>query len=171
MDMLLKFSVKKSLTLRERQQVAGRMQRAILTMPPGASCLLSNIFLLMVGLSVAWQKRRTTSAERRDYKFLHDTLGMNSGRGYYTFERFSQGPTIISDASRSHKYARGGWVSSWGPFDWWVYGTAARRRPIDFLEGDTVIHCLETQGKTWAQRWIPFGVHNQSFMKSAVKGR
>ena len=171
MDMLLDFSTRRSLTLRERQQVAGRMQRAILTLPPGASCLLSNIFLLMVGLSVAWQKRRTTSAERRDYRFLYDILSMNSGRGYYTFERFSEGPTINSDASRSRRYSGGGWVSSWGPFDWWIYGTAARKKPIDFLEGDTVIHCVETQGQTWARRWIPFGVDNQSFMKSAVKGR
>ena len=68
MDMLLAFSMRKTLSLRERQTVAGRMQRAVLTMPPGASCLLANIFLLMVGLSVAWQKRRTTRQERQDYK-------------------------------------------------------------------------------------------------------
>ena len=53
------------------------------------------IFLLMIGLSVAWQKRRMTSAERRDYRFLYDILSMNSGRGYYTFERFSEGRNDI----------------------------------------------------------------------------
>ena len=44
-----------------------------MTMPPGASCLLANIFLLMIGLSVAWQKRRTTRKERQDFRFFHYT--------------------------------------------------------------------------------------------------
>ena len=34
--MLREFETRRTLTLRERQQVAGRMQRAVMTMPPGA---------------------------------------------------------------------------------------------------------------------------------------
>ena len=170
MDMLLAFSLRKTLSLRERQTVAGRMQRAVLTMPPGASCLLANIFLLMVGLSVAWQKRRTTRRERQDYKFFYDVLRANYGRGYYTTDRFQEGPTVFSDASRSKKYSGGGWCSSWGPFDYWTYGTAAAKKPIDFLEGDTMICSVETQGPTWAQKLVQYKMDNQSFQRSAVKG-
>ena len=170
MDMLLAFSQRKTLSLRERQTVAGRMQRAVLTMPPGASCLLANIFLLMVGLSVAWQKRRTTRKERQDYKYFYDVLQANYGRGYYTTDRFQEGPTVFSDASRSKSYSGGGWCSSWGPFDYWVYGTAASKKPIDFLEGDTMICSVETQGPTWAQKLVQYKMDNQSFQRSAVKG-
>ena len=170
MDMLLAFSLRKTLSLSERQSVAGRMQRAVLTMPPGASCLLANIFLLMVGLSLAWQKRRTTRKERQDYKYFYDVLQANYGRGYYTTDRFEEGPTVYSDASRSKKYSGGGWCSSWGPFDYWTYGTAAARKPIDFLEGDTMICSVETQGHTWAKRLVRYKMDNQSFQKSAVKG-
>jgi hypothetical protein len=170
MDMLLAFSLRKTLSLRERQTVAGRMQRAVLTMPPGASCLLANIFLLMIGLSVAWQKRRTTRRERQDYKFFYDVLRANYGRGYYTTDRFHEGPTVFSDASRSKKYSGGGWCSSWGPFDYWTYGTAAAKKPIDFLEGDTMICSVETQGPTWAQKLVQYKMDNQSFQRSAVKG-
>ena len=74
MDMFLAFSERKTLSLHERQVAAGRMQRAVMTMPPGASCLLANIFLLMIGLSVAWQKRRTTRQERQDFRFFHYIL-------------------------------------------------------------------------------------------------
>jgi hypothetical protein len=170
MDMLLAFSMRKTLSLRERQTVAGRMQRAVLTMPPGASCLLATIFLVMTGLSVAWQKRRTTRHERKDYRYFYDVLRANYGRGYYTTDRFQEGPTVFSDASRSRKYSGGGWCSSWGPFDYWSYGTAAARKPIDFLEGDTMICSVETQGPTWAHKLVQYKMDNQSFQRSAVKG-
>jgi hypothetical protein len=92
------------------------------------------------------------------------------GRGYYTTDRFQEGPTVFSDASRSSRYAGGGWCSSWGPFDWWRYGTAAARKPIDFLEGDTMISSVESQGPTWAKKLIRYKMDNQAFQKSAVKG-
>jgi hypothetical protein len=169
MDMLLEFSTRKTLTLLERQQAAGRLRRAIMSMPPGAGCLLANIFALMVGLTVAWQKRRTTRKERQDYRYFYDILSLNLGRGYFRTDHFKEGPTVYSDASRSKKYTGGGWCSSAGPYDWWRYGTAAAKKPIDFLEGDTVVHCIESQGPSWRRQWIPFGVDNQSFEKSAEK--
>jgi len=147
------------------------MERAVKTMPPGASCLLANVFLLMVGLSLAWQKRRTTRKEREDYRFFYDVLNSNLGKGYYTTDRFQEGPTVYSDASRSSRYSGGGWCSSWGPFDYWRYGTAAARRPIDFLEGDTMICSVESQGPTWAGKIVRYNMDNQAFQKSAVKGR
>ena len=171
LDVLLAFSRRKSLTLHERQQVAGYMERAVKTMPPGASCLLANVFLLMVGLSLAWQKRRTTRKEREDYRFFHDVLNSNLGKGYYTTDRFQEGPTVYSDASRSSRYSGGGWCSSWGPYDFWRYGTAASRKPIDFLEGDTMIVSVESQGPTWKGRLVRYNMDNQAFQKSAVKGR
>ena len=92
-------------------------------------------------------------------------------KGYYTTDRFQEGPTVYSDASRSSRYSGGGWCSSWGPFDFWRYGTAASRKPIDFLEGDTMICSVESQGPTWKGRLVRYNMDNQAFQKSAVKGR
>jgi hypothetical protein len=171
MDMLADFASSTSLSLHDRQVIAGRMLRATMTMPPGARCLMSNMFTLMSGLSLPWHRRRTTRAERQDYHFLHQLLKMNTGRGYYSYERFPQGPTCLSDASRAPgKYTGGGWFTSDGWFDYFRYGSAAARKPIDFLEGDTVIHAIERQGERWRKKSIPFGIDNQAFQKSAVKG-
>ena len=170
MDMLLDFSSRRTLTLLERQQVAGRMQRAVLTMPPGAQCLMANMFVLMQGLKLPWHKRRTTAAERQDYRFFHDVLSLNLGRGYFNFDRFSEAPTIWSDASKQSRYSGGGWMSACGRADWFKYGASAARRPIDFLEGDTVVSAVEDMGPLWRRKWVPFGVDNQAFQRSAVKG-
>jgi hypothetical protein len=101
-----------------------------MTMPPGAGCLLANIFALMVGLSVAWQKRRTTRGERQDYRFFYDILTLNLGRGYFTTDRFKAGPTVYSDASRSKRYTGGGWCSSSGTYDWMKHERPHPRRGI-----------------------------------------
>ena len=50
--MLREFETRRTLTLRERQQVAGRMQRAVMTMPPGAACFMASMYSLMRGLSL-----------------------------------------------------------------------------------------------------------------------
>ena len=170
-DMLLEYSSCSSLSLLERQQVAGRMQRAVLTMPPGAACLLGEMFALMVGLSLAWHRRRTTRAERANYRFFHDVLKLNLGKGYFSYVNFSQGEMVKSDASKKRSCTGGGWFTSTGRYDWYLYGNAAARRPIDFLEGDTVVGAVERLGSGWKKQWIPFGVDNQAFQKSADKGR
>ena len=46
------------LTLGERKSLAGKMQRAILTLPPGARCLLAQTYSMMRGLTMRWQRRR-----------------------------------------------------------------------------------------------------------------
>ena len=43
LDMLQDFMTRRVLSLVERQQVAGRMIRGVMTLPPGASCFLSNM--------------------------------------------------------------------------------------------------------------------------------
>ena len=169
-EMLFEFSSRTSLSLRERQRIAGRMQRAILTMPPGAGCLLGGLFGLMVGMTLAWQRRRTTRDERSNYKFFALLLRFNSGSGYFSHDRFREGETVCSDASKSKGFTGGGWWSSGGMYDWYRYGTSAARQPIDFLEGDTVVSCVERRGHMWADCWVPFGVDNQAFQKSALKG-
>merc|ERR1712185_758536 len=80
---LLDFSRRRVLTLRDRQQVAGRMQRAVLTLPRGAACYLGNVYAMSRGLKVGAQKRRTTAAERADYATLHTLLQANAGKGYF----------------------------------------------------------------------------------------
>ena len=53
-------------------------------------------------------------AERQDYRFFYDILTLNLGRGYFTTDRFKEGPSVYSDASRSKKYTGGGWCSDLG---------------------------------------------------------
>ena len=47
------------------------------------------------------------------------------------------------------RYSGGGWVSACGAYDWFKYGSRAARRPIDFLEGDTVVACVERLAHKW----------------------
>ena len=60
--MLREFETRRTLSLRERQQVAGRMQRAVMTMPPGAACFMATMYALMRCLSHRGRSRapRTT---------------------------------------------------------------------------------------------------------------
>ena len=54
MDMLAEYATRESLTLREMQQAAGRMQRMIMTFPPGAAWMIAPLFLLMARLKLPW---------------------------------------------------------------------------------------------------------------------
>lgn len=166
MNNLLEFSSRRVLSLHERQVMAGRMQRAVMTMAPGASCLLANTYLLMSHLKFGWAKRRTTKAERDDYRFFFDVLDMNMGTGYYRFDSFKEAPEIRSDASGG-RTAGGGFVSRCGMFDHWTYGAKASKRPIDFLEGDTTVEAITRMGNAWRGCWVPFGVDNQAFQGAA----
>lgn len=170
MAQLLEFSSRSTLSLRDRQQIAGRMQRAVHTLPPGAGCLLASVFTLMCGLRLGWQKRRTTREERSSYRFFYDMLMFNSGSGFFSFEHFAEGPEVRSDASKSRAYSGGGWCSACGEYDWFKYGTSAARALIDFLEGDTVVVGLAAMGHRWFKKWIPWGVDNQAFEGSAARG-
>ena len=159
------------LTLRDRQSLGGKIQRAIMTMPPGAACLLVNCYAMTCNLTLPWHSRRTSRAERQDYAFVHDMLKFNVGSGYYSYDGFEEGPTVLSDASKSRAYTGGGYVESTGFYDFWKYGTSAARKPIDFLEGDTVLQCCRDRAHTWKGMIVHFGIDNQVFQRSAAKGR
>ena len=156
------------LTLRDRQKIAGCAQRAILTLPPGASCLLTTCYIQQRGLKLLWHSRRTTRGERLDYHFLRDMIKLNMGKGYYSFANFTTVPVILSDASDSRKYSGGGWVWAAGLYDWFVY---KGRQPIDWKEGDTVLRACEALGPLWKGCIVPFGIDNSVIERSVAKGR
>ena len=47
LDMLATFAVRDKMTLREMQSCAGRMQRAIMTLPRGAAWIIVPLFMMM----------------------------------------------------------------------------------------------------------------------------
>ena len=51
------------------------MQRAVMAMPPGASCLLANIFLLMIGLADASRPNARTGPPSGGFRGFHRTMG------------------------------------------------------------------------------------------------
>ena len=171
LDMLLDFSTRPKLTLKDLQCCAGRMQRAIMTLPPGAACLLLGIFLLMAGLRLPWHSRRTNKGVRDDMKWLHKLLKINLGRGFYSLSNFGVAPETATDASKSKKYTGGGYVSACGRYGWFKYGTSAARHCIDFLEGDTFSVCFDRMGECWRQKIVPVRIDNQAFLGSLQKGR
>ena len=168
--LLLDFAGRRSVTLHEMQSLAGKVQRAVMTLPHGAACLMANMFALMQGVNQPWQRRRTTAAVRRDWADIAELLQLNMGRGYYSYANLRRAPLVLSDASKSKAYTGGGFVSQCGRYGYWRYGTSAARKPIDYLEGDTVVHTAELIGDSWRGCLVPFGVDNQAFQLSAVKG-
>ena len=171
LQVLLDASKAVSLSLRERQSIAGKMQRGIMTLPPGAACLLVNCYRLMSGLHVSWQQRRTTRAERSDYRFVHDLLRFNQGRGYYSYDGFDIGPEMRSDASKSRDYTGGGWVTQDGHYDFFRFGGSAARKPIDFLEGFVYLEGLAANAHRWSNLFIPAALDNMAFELSLEAGR
>ena len=169
-QMLGEFATRSSLSLREMQQLAGRMQRAIITLPPGAACLLANLFALLRGLSLPWHQRRVTRATRRDFAALKELLELNLGRGYYSFDHFTRAPPVHTDASKSGHYSGGGYFSFCGRYRWWRYGMAAGKRLIDELEGDSFIVAVEDLAARWHRCVVPVHIDNRAFQLSAVKG-
>jgi hypothetical protein len=159
------------LDLKTRQSLAGKIQRAILTFPPGAACLIVNCYRQMSMLTLPWHTRRVSHDERSDYKFVHDLLQLNMGRGYYSYAGFSEGPEVCSDASKSSSLTAGGYLTSDGFGDYFKYGSAAARNPIDFLEGDTALRACVREGHKWYEMLIPFGIDNSAMQLSAANGR
>ena len=171
LEMLVDFSSRDKLTLHDMQVAAGRMHRAILTLPPGAACLLSGLFTLMAGLKLPWHLRRTTKLVKKNFRELARLLELNMGRGFYSFEHFERAPLVLSDASKSRGYTGGGWVSGCGRYSLFKYGNKASRRLIDELEGDTVLHAVERMGPHWKHKVVPFGIDNSAFQSSLAKSR
>jgi hypothetical protein len=170
-EFLLDMASRKVVTLREMQQVAGREQRAAITLMPGSRVLLANNFILMSGLRLAHHHRRTTKAWREDRLNMVRCLNENAGRGYYRYDDFLDGGDAYTDASKPAKgHAGGGYVLDTGDYHWWSFGSSTSRRPIDWLEGRTVVLCLTDQGYKWNGKMLRFHIDNSSFQASAAKG-
>ena len=170
LEMLRECEGKRSLTLRDMQRLAGRMQRALMTLPPGAACFLASLFALMRGLTLPWHQRRVSRATRRDFTAIRELLELNLGRGYYSFDQFARAPAVYTDASKSRQYTGGGYVSMCGKYRWWKYGTAAARHLIDTLEGDSFVVAVEDLGPSWRRCVVPCYIDNRDFGQSASKG-
>ena len=112
MEMLVEFGSSRSLSLKQRQVVIGRMTRAMMTLPDGAKCLMGEMLRLARGLKLPWQMRRTTRRERLDYKALHSYLEQNMGRGYFSYDQFEWGPETRGDACKGSRSAGGGYASA-----------------------------------------------------------
>ena len=82
--MLADFATRDTLTLREMQQAAGRMQRAIMTLPPGAAWLIVPLFAMMCRLKLPWHRRRPNKEVRSNFQYCHDLLAASMGRGFST---------------------------------------------------------------------------------------
>ena len=160
-----------AMTLREMQSMLGKAGRAVMTLPPGARCLLVSMFALTAGLVLPWHRRRLTRKAKQDLRVLIDLLRLAKGKGYYALSHFVPGVSIATDASRSGSFSGGGFITSDGIYDFWTYGTRAARRLIDFLEGDTVSVAIRRLCPAWSGQIISFFVDNQSFERSGEAGR
>jgi hypothetical protein len=171
LEMLAAFATRKQLTLREMQSVAGRMQRALMTFPPGAAWMLVPLFMLMCRLKLPWHARRTTREVRDNFLYCAQLLRVGLGRGYYSFANFKRAPPVWTDASKGKGYAGGGFVSACGRYDFWRYGSRAARRPIDYLEGDTVVEACTRLAWLWSGCIVSIYCDNRAFQQSGAKGR
>ena len=171
MTTLADYATRPTLTLKEMQSVAGKMQRATMTFPRGAACLVMSMFSLTVGLSLPWHRRRVTRAARSDMWTVWELLQLNLGKGFYAYTNFLWGPEVATDASRSRSYTGGGFVCRDGVYDFWQYGSRAARKLIDFLEGDTVVETVRRMALRWKGCMVKFYIDNMVFEKSGEKGR
>ena len=170
-DQLADFAARPTLTLKDMQSIAGKMQRAIMTFPPGAACLLVSIFTLMAGLKLPWHCRRLPSHAKADLRWVRYLLLLNAGMGHYSLSLFAMAAVVLSDASRSRSYTGGGYVSQCGMYNFWKYGSRAARQLIDYLEGDVVTVTCSEMMHSWYRKIVPFGIDNRVFERSATKGR
>ena len=160
-----------NLTLKEMQILSGRMQRAGLTMPPGALVYLTGILRMMRGLKMPWHRRRISAEVRSDLRMLIAALETNGGRGYFAYDAFARAPAVFTDAAKERAHTGGGFFSESGAYDYWQYGSAMSRHPIDYLEGDAFRRAAYALGHTWKHCIVPVHIDNTAFCYSLRKGR
>ena len=170
-EMLSVMAGAKKFSLHDMQVCAGRMQRAIMTLPAGAACLLYGLYTLMSGLKLGWHARRSNKGVRDDLSWLRKLLTINLGRGFYSLANFLWAPDFWSDSSKSSQYVGGGYLSACGRLDWFVYGRGASRKPIDFLEGDSFMVGFRRMGEFWRLMMVRCFIDNMSFKGCLAKGR
>ena len=171
MELLAEYATRDTLTLREMQSVAGRMQRCIMTFPPGAAWMLVPLFALMSRLKLPHHRRRTTREVRSNFKYCSAMLERAMGRGFYSYANHKRAPPVWTDASKSGKYAGGGFLSACGRYDFWKYGSRAGRKLIDVLEGDTVVVACHRLARYWWGCIVTIFCDNKAFQQSGAKGR
>ena len=161
----------RSITLKDMQVLAGQVQRTALTLPPKAIVYLAGVLNLMRGLTLPWQKRRINACVRNELKSLLCMLEENQGRGYFSFDRFARAPWVATDSAKDARRAGGGFFTEDGIFGGWKFGAADSKKPIDFLEGKSVVVAARFLGHTWYRKIVPLYIDNTSFQLSLVKGR
>ena len=171
LDFLREMAERRTMTLQELQVLSGRIQRATMTMPPGATVYLANVLALMSGLKLPWHKRRVTREARLDMRLLADVLEANLGRGYFSYDHFEWAPPVFTDASKEASFAGGGFFSADGAYDYWEYGRSDRRKHIHTLEGDAVLRAARALAPRWRHKRVPIFIDNSSFQLSFKKGR
>ena len=171
LEYMREIAERKTVTLHELQVLSGRIQRAAMTMPPGATVYLANLLALMAGLKLPWHKRRVTREARRDLRLLIEVLEANLGRGYFSHDHFGWAPRVFTDASKESRFAGGGFFSEDGSYDYWEYGAADRRRHIHTLEGDAVLRAARALAPRWKHKRVPISIDNSAFQLSFKKGR
>ena len=171
LDMFAEYATRPTLTLREMQQLAGRMQRCIMTFPPGGAWMIVPLFMLMARLRLPHHRRRTTKEVRDNFKYCASMLRAGIGRGFYSFSNFIRAPSVWTDASKSRGLTGGGFVSACGRYDFWTYSKKAGRKLIDYLEGDTVVVACMRLAHLWSGCIVSIFCDNKAFEQSGEKGR
>ena len=171
-DTWRRHAARSALTLRELQSDVGTIHRAIKTMPPGAGVFMANVLSASRGLKLPWHKRRVNGLMRRDYQQISALIELNLGKGYFDFRHFARAPDIHTDASKGMSFAAGGYFSMCGRYNYWKYGSRARRGLIDELEGDTSFAALYDLGEAGLlyRRLVRLRIDNSAFQLSAYKG-
>ena len=175
--LLDEFARAASLTLRDRRVVAGKMQRAILTLSPGASCSCWRAFLLSwrdvsCHGSVVAPRRRSARIMPYWRRCCDSILNMGRG-GFYRHDDFQRGRALaLSDASKSPGYTGDGYVTRGvrNSYHFYKYGGRASRKAIMVHEGDTALKYGSDLGYLWRGLVVDFGVDNTSFCGAVSKG-
>ena len=162
---------RRHITLHDMQVLAGRMQRASLTMPPRAVVYLSNLLSLMKGLKLPWHRKRVTRELRRDLDMLISVLETNHGRGYFSYDHFERAAPLYTDAAKESRHTGGGYFSECGAYDFWKYGSRVARQHIDALEGLAILRAAQALGPSWRGKVVPIHCDNSAFERSLAKGR
>ncbi len=170
MQYLQDMSRRKWVRLNELQQLHGRMRRASLTMPSGSNVYLSEIIAMTRGLRRPWHRVRMTHAARSDILTLLSILKSNHGQGYFDTSHLPWASAVFTDAMQEPRHAAWGWCSLDGTWDAGTYGSKARRKPIDELEGDAVRRAAQSIGHRWKGCRVPIYIDNKSFQLSFAKG-
>ena len=140
LDLLLEYATVGTLGRAQMQSMAGKLHRKILTLPPGAHCLAVSLFELMSGLRLPWHRRRTTRRLRADFMLVHALLSANLGRGHYSYA-LPAGPPVDGRVQAGAVHGRR--LGQRAARTTTSRPAPAARHPIDFLEGDTVVACVE----------------------------